>query len=312
MLARRLYEGGKCKQALRKLTLLLHENPEFAEAHRLKGAVLRQLGKLSAARGSVELALKLDPSDPRAWYDLAHIRQKSNQFDLALEAIDRALELARRAKLELNAFYLLRGSILSRLGLAQDAIQVYREALQLDPEFSEARYALGRLLFRAGEIESAVEHLERAAILRPGAPEMRNLLGDLWRQQGDLGKSAREYLSAQKLNPASAVPYRKLGSLFLQHDLPSEALRFFRIASYLEPENIRNYLKIIAVYLRLRRYAEAVEVIHRAREIEPDRPDLAGLLKKLEKRIATASSPARRNHRPGADGPRQAVNPNPR
>ncbi len=279
--AQRLFEAGKRKQALEKINRVLLDNVELVDAHWFKGLILKQMGNLDAATESIELALRLDSSDPRAWYELAHIRKQSKRYDAALEAIECALEQAQQNDSSLHKYYLLKGVILTRLERMDEALETYRESVQDDPHFIAGHYELGKLLFKTGAMEEAVQQLELAASLKPEAQTTRILLGDLWRAQGELYKSALEYLAAQKLNPSSVTPYRKIGSLFLQHDLANEALRFFRIASYIEPENIRNFLKIIIIYLRKQRFPEAVEMIRRAQKIEPNRPDLIKLLEKI-------------------------------
>jgi tetratricopeptide (TPR) repeat protein len=281
VVAQRLFETGKHEQALEKINQVLLDNAELVDAHWFKGLILKQMGDLDAATESIELALRLDSSDPRAWYELAHIRKQRKRYDAALEAIERALDQAQQSDSSLHKYYLLKGVILTRLERLDEALETYRESVHHDPYFIAGHYELGKLLFKTGAMEEAVRHLELAASLKPEAPTTRIVLGDLWRAQGELYKSAQEYLAAQKLNPSSVTPYRKIGSLFLEHDLANEALRFFRIASYIEPKNIRNFLKIIVIYLRKQRFPEAVEMIHRAQKIEPNRRDLIKLLEKI-------------------------------
>ena len=282
VVAQRLLAAGKLEQALEKINLALLDNSELVDAHWFKGLILKQMGNLDAATNAIELTLRLDSSDPRAWYELAHIKKQGRHYDIALEAIERAIVHAKKNDSSLRKYYLLKGAILTKLKRREEALKTYQESLQDDPHFIAGHYELGKLLFKTGALEEAVQHLQLAASLKPEAPMTRIILGDLWREQGELYKSAHEYLAAQKLNPNSAIPYRKMGSLFLRHDLVNEALRFFRIASYIEPENIGNFLNLISIYLRKQHFPEAIEMIHQAQKIEPNRRDLIILLKKIE------------------------------
>ena len=48
----------------------------------------------------------------------------------------------------------------------KEATQEFRHAIQIDPQFAQARYQLGLLYLKTGEVSLAVEELQRAATLQ--------------------------------------------------------------------------------------------------------------------------------------------------
>jgi predicted CXXCH cytochrome family protein len=57
------------------------------------GLAYAEAGREEESEALLELACRLDPQSPRAWYNLAQIRWKRNRLDAALEAIVTAIEI---------------------------------------------------------------------------------------------------------------------------------------------------------------------------------------------------------------------------
>ncbi|NCF81720.1 MAG: tetratricopeptide repeat protein, partial [Proteobacteria bacterium] len=62
-----------------------------------------------------------------------------------------------------------RGLEKHQAGDLQSAEAGYREALDLEPDHSDAHYLLGSLLGQTGRLDEALEHLRQAARLDPSA-----------------------------------------------------------------------------------------------------------------------------------------------
>jgi Flp pilus assembly protein TadD len=52
-----------------------------------------------------------------------------------------------------------------------------REVIQLNPDFADARYELGKALLQKGDVKGAMESLEIAAKLDPDKPHVHYQLG---------------------------------------------------------------------------------------------------------------------------------------
>ena len=69
------------------------------------------------------------------------------------------------------------GIVLSEQREADQAIEHYRQAVALRPDYAEAHYNLGRLLVEKGQLNDAIAHYERAATINPADAEAQNNLG---------------------------------------------------------------------------------------------------------------------------------------
>jgi Flp pilus assembly protein TadD len=67
-------------------------------------------------------------------------------------------------------------SALFKKGRLNEAINEFREALRLNPDYAEAHCNLGAALGTQGRLDEAVTHLQEALRLRPDYPDaQRNL-----------------------------------------------------------------------------------------------------------------------------------------
>ena len=96
------------------------------------------LGRLEAAAGHFESALRLDPRDPEALDHLALVRFRQQRYAAALELHERLLEVTPDdAQVHAN-----RGAALYYLGRIDAAVRGFERALSLEPALETARSAL--------------------------------------------------------------------------------------------------------------------------------------------------------------------------
>ena len=131
------------------------------------------------------------------------------------------------------------------------AIEYYEKALDLNPNVFAVNYNLGNLYFVRGREEDALRLLNTAALISPKTPETHGLLGEIYlkRKQIDL---ARFHLKiAVEIKPNYALAMRNLGIIYYFHlKKPKEAAVYFSRALSVDPyqkdaENIRVLLKKI-------------------------------------------------------------------
>ena len=88
----RLAEGeiaafrGDYVGALSMASTLIEENPHFLAAYLLKGAALMELGRIDAARDTMDIAISLDPLSPEVLHIVSEAKYMTGDFDGAREA----------------------------------------------------------------------------------------------------------------------------------------------------------------------------------------------------------------------------------
>jgi hypothetical protein len=122
--------------------------PERAASIRLTdaGRKLLEAGDTRAALDRIESAVKLDPSNPYAYYWLAQVHAGNGRPDQALMYADKAIVLFGSGNRQAQGdAYALRGRVFEQVGRFPDAREAYRRALAAQPNNVAARVGLARL-----------------------------------------------------------------------------------------------------------------------------------------------------------------------
>lgn len=160
---------GQREQALEKLNHALQLNPRYVEALIHKGIVLNELGREDEAREAFDQARRVGG-------------EKRNGFPAHIAAT-----LANR--------HAALGEAYAEAGGVEQAIEQYRAAVALGPDFHDLRFRLGRLYLEAGRALDAREQFDIVARARPSWVDAAAMLGLACYLAGD-GLEARRVWEA--------------------------------------------------------------------------------------------------------------------
>ncbi len=116
------------------------------------------LSKETTNRDLLEAAMEFDLVNPEAYGALAHGFVSIGEFDRALDAYDKAMQLAPNE----GNWYLASASIQERLGKQVAARQAYLDAMSAEPNQPGYIAAYADFLRRLGDIEGAVRYYKLA------------------------------------------------------------------------------------------------------------------------------------------------------
>ncbi|HIE56023.1 MAG TPA: tetratricopeptide repeat protein [Chromatiaceae bacterium] len=113
------------------------------------------------------------PLNPKALFELAINQSNAEKFSEALISINKALELTSQGQkdeyFDLSLAYALKGNVLRKLGNYQEAIEVYKMALELTPSLHEVANNIGVCYENQGDFHSAEQWLRQAIAICPDA-----------------------------------------------------------------------------------------------------------------------------------------------
>ena len=154
-----LYMQGDRSQAERAFREAIRIQPDYADAHGNLGNLLSEMGDFNEARPHFEIALRLRPGDAGTRYNYAMLLGRMRRFEEA----QHELEASLLADPRLPDAHELLADLLMAKGQAQLAIEHYRQALQIRPDFNRARLGLGLALAAVGDKTNAILSLQKAA-----------------------------------------------------------------------------------------------------------------------------------------------------
>jgi tetratricopeptide (TPR) repeat protein len=133
--------------------------------------------------------------------------------------------------------YFYVGSTCDELGMSNDAIVAFREALRRDADMVEAHSALGLALAGKGRVEAGKRELQRAIQIRPRYTQARVNLGVLFAKQGKVADARAQYDAVLRIEPENAAAHLNLGKLASLEGNKAAAQQHYRAALRSEPRN---------------------------------------------------------------------------
>ncbi len=198
---------------------------------------------------------------------LQHLQ--AGRFDEAEDICRKILELQPE---EANCLHLM-GLVAFRRGQPERAVELLRQALIYKPGDAEAHAQLGAALHNSGDVEQARAHLEKSLELDPRQPETHRNLGTILRLQGQLDEAAKHHRQAIALDPGYLDAHSALGVVLIEQDRGEEAIEVFRRAAALRPENPETHNNLGVALVGQGRIEEAIARYEHALALRPDYAD---------------------------------------
>lgn len=135
-------------------------------------------------------AARLDPDNPKIWYQWALAQSDVGEPEAALQSLDRVLELTG----DYAPAYWRQGDWLLEQGDNLGAEAAFRSSTQIDPEDLAGWVGLARILVQQGRYQQAVDILFKVLAADPQNGVAGQLMGTAFRAMGD-DEGARRALS---------------------------------------------------------------------------------------------------------------------
>jgi predicted O-linked N-acetylglucosamine transferase (SPINDLY family) len=136
------------------------------------------------------------------------------------------------------------GAVFLRMGREAEASELCRSALKLRPDYPEACMNLGIALERLGQFEEAEAVCRRAVYLSPGYTGARIALLGALRGQGRLDEAAATLEESIRAKP-DAEALSALGAILLEAGRLDDALRSYRWAIELDPRDSNLHSRLL-------------------------------------------------------------------
>ena len=194
----------------------------------VEGTLAREAGQEDAA---LELFLEASQRDERLILvndAIADIYEDRGELNLAERFLRRLVALDPRTV----GNYVRLGDTLMLLERVTDALDTYREGVEIKPENGPANYGAGRALLALDQPEQAKSHLEIAVEQMPGAGEAWLNYGRALSATSSPAEAETAYRRAlETLDETTPDVYRGLGISLLQQSRPGEAATFIQQAA---------------------------------------------------------------------------------
>lgn len=152
----------------------------------------------------------------------------------------------------------------------EQAVEYYRQALSISPEFSEALIGIGFALIETGSHDEAARHLQQALSIKPDNVDAHFMLGNIAREKGDLRRAIDHYSKAIKINPGFSFAYRKLFETHQMLGETAKAKEVLELAMSALPGSASFLFERAGLYFAEKDYRNAITLLQKALKITPD------------------------------------------
>jgi tetratricopeptide (TPR) repeat protein len=133
---------------------------------------------------------------------LGDLLSEAGKVDEAVEVFRKAIEV--RPDLYLPYYYYGQSSVRQGKENCETAIQMLQKAIVLNPSFAEAHYELGKALLQAGRMDDAIVALKESVDLKPELAQAHYRLGQLYQKLGNLTLASAHFRLFEASNKQEA------------------------------------------------------------------------------------------------------------
>ena len=273
-LAESLYDAKRYPEAEKEFKQALSLKPNLADAQRGLGDTLYELRRytdaVAAYSGSEQAGIK----DAELYNNFANALFRTRTVEnkkLAIDAYRKAIALKPDWS---DAHAGLANALRTAIGgeanrNLDEALTIARKAVELNNNSALAHSILGRVYADMKDSAKALAEGQRAVELAKNDPFVYVNLGGIYYAQGKTADAEKAYQTAISLDRRWALPYHSLGTLYLQTGKLSEASAMLSQAVLFEPDSPTSHSSFGAARARSNDYNEAINQFNLAIKIDP-------------------------------------------
>jgi len=164
----------------------------------------------------------------------------------------------------------IRGACYAGLGQKDAAVESYKKAVLLKPDYAKAHYNLGGALQEIGQLDDAVKGYESAIALEPENAEAHNNLGNVYRELEQLDAAINCYEKALVINPNYVQAHYSLGLSFQGLGKLEDTVKSYEQVIAIKPDFAGMHNNLGNVYKELGELGAAIKSYEKAIAIQPD------------------------------------------
>jgi golgin subfamily B member 1 len=230
---------------------------------------------------ALEEALDLEPQNHVLLHKLLQLYQKANQWDRMVDCLQRIADLEMQPERKSRYLYTMAQLYRDKLDDQMRAVDLFNEALDLNPNFLEAFERINKILTALKEWKQ-LERAYRKMLHRVAGKGNTDLEYSLWHalgliyrdRLGDKVASVETFRMASRLKPDDPQEHQILAELHEQLEQVDEAIAEYHLMLKLDAMKVDPYRRLYQLYLTKKTYdpawclAAALSFLHKADEEE--------------------------------------------
>ncbi len=242
---------------------ILNSDPKNARALHLLGAICYKQNKLNQSREFLLSAVKMNYAEPQYHYTLGKTLTALDD-DGSSKHYKKALELAPDF---IQAKYAL-GLHFKAHDNLKKARRCFEDILKKCPDYLPAANQLGNVFQLEDMLDKALVQYRRVLEIKPQTPEAHNNIAGVYKLQGKVDMAVLEYEKALEYNPLLASAHYNLGIIHHEAKKITKAERCFIKAVEYVPEYKDALMALANIMRQTERVEEAMKLYRKVIKID--------------------------------------------
>ncbi|CAI8038852.1 Bardet-Biedl syndrome 4 protein [Geodia barretti] len=266
-------QEGEISDSLELFQRAVTLNPNSSAAVKQVARSLFLLGRHKSALEAYNEALSLSPQEWEILHNMGVCCIYLKDYDQAVERLSEAVSLSPQSQsyVQLGRVHLLRGDL-------HKATEVYKTAVDHNPDSPELLTTLGLLYMELGETKKAFEALGSALTFDPSNARAILAAGAMIQDHGDYDVALSKYRVAAAVSPESPQLWNNIGMCLYGKGKHVAAISCLKRATYLAPFEWKILYNLGLVHLSLHHFASAYHFLRAAVGLYPQSGQLFMLL----------------------------------
>ncbi|MGH9970597.1 MAG: tetratricopeptide repeat protein [Pyrinomonadaceae bacterium] len=280
LLAKLDQQEGRVDEAIRRYRIAGSLRPEYVAVPVNLGNIYLELNRREDAKASFAAALKIERSNPAAYYGLGQVALSGRSYAEAVDYFEKALALAPEGnRIHYSLAMAYRGLIepeKAKAHLAQQGSVGVRVADPLVDSLQElvkgARVHLirGRLALEAKRYAEAAGEFRRAIAAEPHSVPAHVNLGAALTQTGDLKGAAEQFETTLRIDPDNTSAHYNLAVLLANETKHQQAIAHLLAVCNINPNDLGARFLLAQQLLKASRLEEALDEFSRVVQADPN------------------------------------------
>lgn len=261
-----LLDKGKIKESLMDIQTAIDLDKKNVKYYVRKADILFATGETTLSFSALQDALKIDNKSTEAYLKTAELALLLKDYDKTMFNVNEALKID---KINPTAYY-LRGWTLKEKGDTIHAVQSYKKAIELKPDYEQPFEELGLLYALKGD-RLAIDYLNSTININPKNLNAMYALGLFYQEHGMIQKALDTYQNILTIDPKHADALHNVGYINLvEKKSYQDALTLFTKAIEVDTNFFEAYFNRGITYEKLNDSKKAQQDFKKVLEIQPN------------------------------------------
>ncbi|MFH0907884.1 MAG: tetratricopeptide repeat protein [bacterium] len=265
--------AGKTMEAAGQLHKAMGINPAYLDAYMEYILQDARESNIVASVNILNRVGENTPDDPSLFLYIGLLNSYAKLYKAALTAFEKAGQLADEssAKDEIltPVFYFWYAAACERDGQIERAEKMFLKCVELDPDHAEACNYLAYMWAEKGiNLDEAMEMVRKALKLDPSSGAYIDTLGWIYFMQGKYDEALKAIGKASEILPDDPTVIEHLGSVYDKLGNPDKALEYWKQSITLDPDNPTLSEKLKGLDVDLKPLLDQADVLKKERDEE--------------------------------------------